>query len=113
MVPTFWAPTRLASQAIPGPGWVKLRYEPFSPNRLGPSDHSGLTFQPKVGMLFCARYLPPAKIGVATPTTANTLSWVTRARAWETLSEGSVWSSSWATYLILRPLTPFGTCVSR
>src|SRR5947199_134518 len=75
MVPTFWAPTRLASQAIPGPGWVKLRDEPFSPNRLGPSDPSGLTFRPKVGMLFCGRYLAPpayahARAAPASPTRA-------------------------------------------
>ena len=42
-------------------GQSKQRFEPFSPNRFGPWFHSGLMFQPKVGILLSTRYFAPGE----------------------------------------------------
>lgn len=76
------------------------------PNRLGPADHSGLMFQPNVGTPCWARYGPLAKSGVATGSTAKTLSSSTRLRAAWTFFDACVKSSYSAATTSSRPNTP-------
>jgi len=64
-------------------GAVKSSWDPVLPYMDGPAIHCelGFTLSPKVGTSCEARYEAPVNEGVATPTTANTWYWSTRARA--------------------------------
>src|SRR3954452_3532272 len=106
MMPRFLNPACFATYDDHAFGQSKQRFEPFSPNRLLPRDHSVLIFHPNVGILLSTRYLAPANAMVETGTTANTPSCSTSARVWSLLREACVLSSRLATRLIFRPNTP-------
>src|SRR5262245_33669525 len=103
MMPAFLKPSCFATYDDHTFGHSKHRFEPFSPKRLSPFDHSGLMFQPNAGTLLSARYCAPLKVIVETGTTANTPSCSTSARVWSLLRDACALSSRLATRLILRP----------
>jgi hypothetical protein len=102
----FFAPTCWAMNTGVRFGQVMQRFEPFSPNRFGPSSHWSWMFHPKVGTPLSTRYFAPAKVWVTIGATANALSSSTQARTAWMFFESRVWSSYLPTSFSCLPKTP-------